>query len=256
MSKNPSDEDKLAKDRTYSIPEAPSPLEATPGVVQGFHKASCIFPYFKRSNDIMVVLAVAGDHYFNTPHDHNAEPLHTLFGGFREVDDSPEPLLDVMKESVQDRWRRLFKTTYKAANKEGRRELHEELCDEKGNSLFPRLLNSSKIRPFTERSAIIKRNGSEHVLIVSSFAPELTQKEIEKLETHIKRIDTDPDYHAKVMQNTINPHSGKPEIYKPVVVNLKDVLDGKYTLLHKGHRDLFKALGENLQRKSTPGVDR
>ena len=68
---------------------------------------------------------------------------------------------------------------------------------------------------------------------------ELTDDEVTRIKTHIHAMETESGYKAAVMAHTLNPETNLPEIGGLHILDLNDLADRKYALIHQDQQSLF-----------------
>lgn len=116
------------------------------------------------------------------------------------------------------------------------REIEEELRLPDGSPLLS--VDPSRLRPMDTQTLAL---GSGAGLVVGMML-ELTPQEVATVKAHVNSIQTNAAYAQAVADQSISPHSGKPEVADVVISPLKDLAEGKVPLLHSDQQSLFEAL--------------
>lgn len=173
-----------------------------------------------------VVLGQAGDHY-NQVQD-STEPLYTIPGGFQNLTDT------IGSHFVSAAQGRPEHPREAAA-----RETEEEFKNEAGSGLIP--VDPDRLMAMDTLTLDIP-SGEKRIVI--GFMMELNSDEIATIQDHVKRLDDDANYKSNVVQHTLNPASGRPEMQSVAIVKLNDLVAGKHELLHKDQLSLFNRVKE------------
>ena len=177
-----------------------------------------------------VVLGKAGEHY-RRPDQPAMQEFYTIPGGFINLSATPGSTLVASADQPED----------------GRtgcaREVEEEFKTSDGAPLL--VIDPERLKPMDTKT-ITFGNGEKRIVL--GMMLDLTPAEIEAVKGHAMKLASDSAYKALVVEQTINPASGKPEIDDIKIFKLEDVANGHSPLLHADQRSLFIQVRNHCDR--------
>lgn len=177
-----------------------------------------------------VMLMKAGTHYKGLNYEAEpSQPIYITPGGFVNLTETTGTLLTPERPQGED------------PNVAAVRELEEEVVDDTGQPILS--IDPKRLTPLLTKT--ISRGSSERQLVIGSLL-ELDAGEAVKLKAHVHRLEHNDTYRHKVRAHTINGESNEPEICTIELLLLKDIAEGKYTLLEPSQQSLFEMAAQYL----------
>ncbi len=98
----------------------------------------------------------------------------------------------------------------------------------------------------------VSMGGNGNYMTVMGFMYELNEDEIDIVEEHVHRLETDPDYYDACAFATVNDETKLPEICDKKIFDLDDITAGNVNLLHKDQHSLFEQVQKYFEELETP----
>lgn len=187
--------------------------------VQKTNLGACVCMVFAEDGVQKVVIAQAGTHYKQA---RGGDVFYILPGGFANLTRTPGSTF-VPAENIPE-----------TARIAAAREAEEELKNLDGSPLIAvdpgRLVVLDSVTLAFPNGELLVANGS---------IMNLTDDEVVLIKAHIKAMQTDVAYKAAVLAHTVNEDTGLPEIGGLHILDLTDLADRKYPLIHSDQQSLF-----------------
>jgi hypothetical protein len=209
-------------------PELPSYSTLPSPVVEEVQKATVgtgVVLIFKENGIHKAVVVKAGTHYQGPQYKADPDlPTYMISGGFINL---------TKTEGSQT----VPANSSKAEDPQmgAVREMEEELIDDKGEPLMK--VDPSRLKPMDTKTLTFP-SGERRVVI--GMLLELTPQEVAIIKEHVGRMEQDETYRHAVRAHTINSETGKPEICTVSILPLKEIIEGKHTLLYPDQKSLFE----------------
>lgn len=187
--------------------------------VQKTNLGACVCMVFTEDDVQKVVIAQAGTHYKQA---RGGDLYYILPGGFANLTRTPGSTL-VPPDNKPE-----------TARIAAAREAEEELKNPDGSPLIAvdpaRLVILDSVTLAFPNGEILLANGS---------IMHLTDDEVVSIKNHIHAMQTDAGYKAAVLACTLNEDTNLPEVGGLHILDLNDLADKKYPLIHADQQSLF-----------------
>lgn len=187
--------------------------------VQKTNLGACVCMVFTEGGVQKVVIAQAGTHYKQT---RDGGVFFILPGGFANLSRTPGSTLVPPDDKPE------------TARIAAAREAEEELKNSDGSALIAvdpeRLIILDSV-------TLVFPNGDR--LVANGSIMHLSDDEVVLVKNHIHAMQTDPAYKAAVLGHTVNEDTNLPEVGDLHILDLNDLADRKYPLIHSDQQSLF-----------------